>query len=38
MSWVVLMSVVVGGVLMLLGSIAIASVLALFDIEAWIDE
>lgn len=38
MSWVVLMSVVVGGVLMLLGSIAIWSVLALFDIETWVDE
>jgi Domain of unknown function (DUF4153) len=37
-SWVVLMSLVVGGVLMLLGSIAIASVLALFDIESWVDE
>lgn len=37
-SWVVLMSVVVGGALMLLGSIAIASVLALFDIDAWVDE
>lgn len=33
MSWVVLMSVVVGGVLMLLGSIAIASVVTLFDID-----
>jgi Domain of unknown function (DUF4153) len=32
-SWVVLMSVVVGGVLMTLGSIAIGSVIALFDID-----
>ena len=31
-------SLVVGGVLMLLGSIAIGSVLALFDIESWVDE
>jgi len=32
-SWVVLMSLVVGGALMLLGSIAIGSVIALFDID-----
>ncbi len=31
-SWTLLMSVVVGGVLMALGSIAIASVITLFDI------
>lgn len=37
-SWVVLMSVVVGGALTLLGFIAIGSVLALFDIRDYIDE
>lgn len=36
-SWAVLMSIVIGGVLMILGSIAIASVLALFDIASWVN-
>jgi hypothetical protein len=38
MAWTFLMSFVVGGALLVLGFIAISSVLALFEISSWVDE
>lgn len=36
-TWVILMSILVGGSLMALGSIAIGSIVTLFDLQTWMD-